>query len=225
MRCLTSINSNFKAMKTTLKFSLAISFCAIAFSSFGQEIRTLIGSNNVRASGGYGALTNKFTTIKGQNANMVGIYAGWYINHKFTLGVSGAAVTNNIEVPEAYSAIPGEKMSYEYGQCGLLTEYVIGSNRVFHIGIQLFSGAGFTTQYQRYNWDDEHDSFDETNANDTNWFVVTEPGVNIEVNVFKWMRFCPGISYRAAFGSEGLGMKDKDINGTSLNLSLKFGKF
>jgi hypothetical protein len=213
-------------MKTTLKFSFVIFFFAVAFRSSGQEIRTLIGSDRVRASGGYGALTNKFTTIKGQRANMAGIYAGWYINHKFTLGVSGAAVTNNIEVPDTYSTVSGKEMSYEYGQFGLLTEYVIGSNRVFHIGIQLFSGAGFTTQYQRYDWDHDDDyDFDEQNAHDTNWFVVTEPGVNIEVNVFKWMRFCPGISYRAAFGSEGLGMKDKDINGTSLNLSLKFGKF
>jgi hypothetical protein len=212
-------------MKTTLKFSLATLFCIISLHSSAQEIRTLIGTGNIRASGGYGALINKTTTIKGQSANMAGVYGGWYINHKFTLGVYGAALTNNIEVPDAYSSVPDEKMSYEYGQFGLLTEYVIGSNRVFHIGIQLFSGAGFTTQYQRYNWDNDHNSFDETNANDTNWFVVTEPGVNVEVNVFKWMRFCPGISYRAAFGSEGLGMKDKDINGTSLNLSLKFGRF
>jgi hypothetical protein len=198
-------------------------FMTVAFYTSGQEIRTLVGGNNLHASGGYGALTNKFTTIKGQSANMAGIYAGWYINHKFTLGVSGAAVTNNIEVPDTYSAVPGEKMSYEYGQCGLLTEYVIGSNHVFHIGIQLFGGAGFTTQYQRYNW--ENNDFDEHNAHDTNWFVVTEPGVNVEVNVFKWMRFCSGVSYRSAFGSEGLGLKDKDINGTSLNVSLKFGKF
>jgi len=141
------------------------------------------------------------------------------------LGVAGAAVTNDIPVPDIYSVLPGEKMSFEYGQCGLITEYVIGSNRAIHVAFQLFSGAGFTTQYKRNEWkDDEKDSkFD--NAHNTDWFVVTEPGVNIEMNVFKWMRFCPGLSYRAAFGSNAPGLKDKDIDGITLNLSLKFGKF
>jgi hypothetical protein len=212
-------------MKTILKFSFVLVIIFTSTFTNAQEINTLIGGNGIRSSGGYGALTNKFTNIRGQYANMSGIYAGWYINHKFTIGVSGAAVTNDLEVPDAYSSVPGEKMSYEYGQCGLLTEYVIASHRVIHIGVQLFSGAGFTSQYQRHNWQNEDYNFDEDSAHDTNWFVVAEPGVNIEVNVFKWMRFCPGISYRAAFGSEGMGMEDKDLNGTSLNLSLKFGKF
>jgi hypothetical protein len=211
-------------MKTILTIYTVLTLMLISTFANAQEINTVFRGNGIRSSGGYGALTNKFTNIRGQAANLSGIYAGWYINHKLTLGVAGAALTNNIEVPDQYSSVPGEKISYEYGQCGLMTEYVIASHRVFHVGVQLFSGAGFTAQYQRHNWNKE-DHFDEDNAHDTNWFVVTEPGVNVEVNVFKWMRFCPGISYRAAFGSQGMGIKDKNINGTSLNLSLKFGKF
>jgi len=212
-------------MKTYLKFLLVLVIVLIHATSYAQEIQTLIGSNAVRSSGGYGALTNKFTKIGGGYTNMSGVYGGWYINHKFMLGIAGAAVTNNLPVPDQYSAVPGTKMSYEYGQCGLMTEYVLGSNKAVHIAFQLFSGAGFTTQYQRHNWNDDNDDFDARNAKDTNWFVVTEPGINVEVNVFKWMRFCPGISYRAAYGSDAEGLKDKDINGTSLNLSLKFGRF
>jgi len=213
-------------MKAMIKFSLALFFLFVNVCLQGQEIRTLIGGDRVHASGGYGALTNKFTKIGGQYTNMSGVYGGWYINHRFTLGVAAAAVTNNLNVPDEFSVMPGEEMSYEYGQCGLLTEYVVGSNRAIHIGFQLFSGAGFTTQYQRHDWEDDHDhDFDDDEAHDTNWFVVTEPGVNIELNVFKWMRFCPGISYRAAFGSDAKGLKDKDLNGTSLNVSLKFGRF
>jgi hypothetical protein len=208
-----------------LKLTMLLLFVSVGFSSYSQEIRTLIGSRATRTSGGYGALTNKFTRIGDQYTNMAGVYGGWYINHKFTLGVYGAAVTNNLEVPDQYSAIPGEKMSYEYGQCGLLTEYVIGSNRVVHVGVQLFSGAGFTTQYIRYEHHNSDYDFDEDSVHDTNWFVVAEPGINVEVNVFKWMRICPGISYRGAFGSEGKGLEDEDINGTSFNISLKFGKF
>ncbi|MFZ6011849.1 MAG: hypothetical protein ACOYXT_16020 [Bacteroidota bacterium] len=188
------------------------------------EIKTLFNTKSPRASGGYGAVSNKFTTIDGKAANMVEMYGGWYINHRFLIGIGGAAVTNDIRVPEEFSAKPGVKMSYEYGQCGLMTEYVIGSDRAVHLSFQLFSGAGFTVQYERYgDWDE--DSWDHDDAQDENWFFVTEPGVKAEINVFRWLRFAPGVSYRAAFNSKAKGLSDSDISGMSVNLTLKVGKF
>jgi hypothetical protein len=173
-------------------------------------------------SGGYGALTNSFTTIRGKFANMSGIYGGWYINHKFLIGAGASATTNNLRVPQQFSVDPLNKMTYEYGQVGLITEYVIGSGKPVHLVARLFSGAGFTLQYDRYGWDD--DDF-EDGMHDENWFFVAEPGVQLEVNLLKWMRFSPGISYRKAFGSDGLGLKDKDISNFSYGVTLKFGKF
>jgi hypothetical protein len=58
-----------------------------------------------------------------------------------------------------------------------------------------------------------------------NWFFVAEPGIAIEVNVFKWMRFSPGVSYRAAFNSNGQGLSDSALSAMSYNMTLKFGKF
>ena len=177
-------------MKTKFKLYGILFLLAVSTVGYSQEIKSLLGNGSIHTSGGYGALTNKFTKIGGHYANMAGVYGGWYVNHKFMIGVSGAAVTNDIPVPAKYSAIPFENLSYEYGQCGLMTEYVLGSNRAFHVGFQLFSGAGFTTQYNR-NEGDYHndDAFNNAKARDTNWFFVAEPGVNVEVNVFKWMRF------------------------------------
>lgn len=183
------------------------------------------GPRSIRA---YGALTNKFTTLRGDYANLVGAYGGVFINHKFMIGIGAAALTNNLSVPLQYSTDPLRNMSYEYGQVGLVTEYVLGSNKAFHVAFHLFSGAGFTLQHERYNWHDDHNDdwdFDDDEVGDENWFFVAEPGVQFEINVFKWMRFSPGISYRAAFGSEGLGMRDSDISNISYNATLKFGKF
>lgn len=212
-------------MKKIVKYSMMLLIVTISSTCYSQEIRTVFRNSINRASGGYGALQNKFTKIGGQYANMAGVYGGWYVNHKFTLGISAAAVTNNLSVPDQYSVSPGNKMSYAYGQFGLLTEYVVGSNRVIHVGLQLFSGSGFTAQYVRNYHDNYEYDFDEEDAHDTNFFYVAEPGINLELNVFKWMRFCTGVSYRAAFESDAMGMRDKDINGTSLNFGLKFGKF
>lgn len=225
-------------MKIPLKTIILISAVLMSTSIFAQEqepgdfgtkedvhIETVFkgGARSVR---GYGALTNKFTTIRGEYANLVGAYGGVYINHQFMIGIGAAALTNTISVPLEYSIDPLRDLNYEYAQFGLVSEYVIGSNKAFHVAFNLFSGAGFTVQNERHDWEHDDDfDFDDDEPKDTNWFFVAEPGVQFEINVFKWMRFSPGISYRAAFGSDGLGMRDSDISNISYNATVKFGRF
>lgn len=188
-------------------------------------VQTLFKSGRKRASGGYGAITNKFTSIGGEYANLVGVYGGWYINHSLLIGAGAAALTNDIPVPLQHSTDLTKNLSYMYGQVGMVTEYVIASNKTFHIAFNLFSGAGFTTQYERHNWDDEDHGHEWDENSDENWFFVAEPGVQLEINVFKWMRFSPGVSYRAAFGSDARGLGDSALSDISYNATLKFGKF
>lgn len=210
-------------MKRTIYTLLLL--VVLAITTQAQEIQTVFRNNGV-GHGAYGALTNKFTSINGEFANMCGIYGGWYINHKFLLGVGAAAVTNDIRVPQQHSINPDIPMSYEFGQVGLVTEYVLGSNRAVHVAFNLFTGAGFTVQYDRegndndWQWDD-----DERDHHDENWFFLAEPGVQVEVNLTRWMRFSPGVSYRIASGSEGRGLTDSSLSDMSYNVTLKFGKF
>jgi len=212
-------------MKLTFKASVFIAAFLIATSVLGQEdnhIHSVFSGG--KSSGGYGALTNKFSSIGGDYANLVGVYGGWYVNHNFLLGIGAAATTNNIPVPIQYSVDPLRNMSYEYGQVGLVTEYVIGSNKTVHLAFNLFTGAGFTVQYERYSWD-HNDYHGDQHVHDENWFFVAEPGFQVEVNLMKWMRFSPGISYRAAFGSDARGLSDNALSNVSYNATLKFGKF
>lgn len=221
-------------MKTQIKTIGLLSLILISSSVMAQDnnvetndyhVQTLFKSGR-RASGGYGAITNKFTTINGDFANLVGVYGGWYINHSFLLGVGASALTNDIAVPLEHSTDPLRNMSYMYGQVGMVSEYVIASDKTFHLAFSLFSGAGFTVQYERQDWhDDDHEFEWDEEENDENCFFVAEPGVQLEVNVFKWMRFCPGVSYRAAFGSDGRGLSDNSLSDISYNATLKFGKF
>ncbi|MEO5564346.1 MAG: hypothetical protein ABIR18_12950 [Chitinophagaceae bacterium] len=210
-------------MKRQFKTIVSIVMILLTTAVLAQDgsVRTVF-KKGVTNSGGYGALTNKFTTIRGKFTNMSGIYGGWFINHRFMVGAGASAMTNNLRVPVQYRADPLRDLSYEYGQVGLVTEYVIGSDKPIHLAFSLFSGAGFTLQYERYGW---HSGNDPEDIRDENWFFVAEPGVQLEVNLFKWMRLSPGISYRKSFGSDGLGLKDKDISNISYNATLKFGKF
>ena len=209
--------------------AVLLSASAVAQESDSQDLNNHIQTvfkGGTHSITGYGAITNKFTYIGGEFANLVGAYGGVYINHQFMIGGGAAAMTNNLSVPTEYSTNPLRDMSYEYGQVGLIMEFAPASNKAVHLAFSLFSGAGFTLQHERTDWDDHHDDFDfDEDVKDENWFFVLEPGVQFEVNVFKWMRFSPGISYRAAFQSDGIGMRDSDISNVSYNATMKFGRF
>jgi hypothetical protein len=211
-----------------LKLYILVSALMLSAGVFAQEdynIRTIFNNKGPRSSGGYASISNKFTSINGDYANVVELYGGWYINHRLLIGIAGAATTNTIPVPLQDRTVEDLDLSYEYVQCGMMTEYIMASHRAVHVGFQLFTGAGLTLQYERELENEEHwDSYYDYD-HDENWFVVAEPGVKVEVNIFKWMRFTPGVSYRMAFGSEGKGLTDDDISGVSINLGLKFGKF
>ena len=188
------------------------------------QMNTLFSPGKI-STGGFGALTNKFTFIDGHFANLAGVYGGVYLNHSLMIGASAAALTNDIRVPMEHSESPLQNLSYMYGQVGGIVEYTVAAQKAVHMSFSLFTGAGFTLQYDRNSWHDDPHEFDWDHSSDEDWFFVAEPGVNIEFNVFRWMRFCPGVSYRAAFNSDGRGLGDRALSNISYNLSMMFGKF
>ncbi|HCZ34768.1 MAG TPA: hypothetical protein DHV26_02455 [Cytophagales bacterium] len=209
-------------MKTRLIVALVLVTANLAVA---QEIQTLFGRGN--STGGYMAISNKFTTINGDYANLSEVYGGVFINRRWMIGMGVAASTNDIRVPQQHSVNPLQPMTYQYGQGGLMLERVIKSNRSIHLVINMFSGVGFTAQYHRPQWDewDDWDDFDDLSGHDQNWFYVLEPGAQLEMNLFRWLRFSPGISYRNTYGSNGLGLSDSDLSNWSYNLTLKIGGF
>jgi hypothetical protein len=98
----------------------------------------------------------------------------------------------------------------------------MGSNRAAHLVFHLFTGAGYTVQYDR-------DFSDAGNTHqslyDQNWFMVAEPGLQLELNLFRWMRLSPGISYRQTYDSQGRGLDDTALSHWTYSATLKFGKF
>jgi len=176
----------------------------------------------VKSSGFYGAVTNSFSSMNGDFVNLSGLYGGWFINRKLLLGLGGATTNTTMRVPEAYKTIAGADLRYQYAQFGLFTEYVVNSNKKVHFAFNMLSGAGFTAQYLRHDRDEHNYGH---YSHDTNFFAVLEPGAQVEINVLKWVRFSPGISYRQTIGSDAKGFSDSDLSNVSANLTLKFGLF
>jgi hypothetical protein len=205
------------------RFFLTNLFIAlVAFTATAQEIQSIFA--NGKDTGGYGALSNKFSYIGGEFANICEVYGGVYINRRWMIGVAFAGSTNDIRVPVEYSVDPVTPMTYQYGQGGLKVERVFNSNRPIHLVVNLFSGVGYSAQYNRNEWYDY--TYNPSNPmHDENWFYVLEPGAQLEMNLFRWMRLSPGISYRQTYGSDGLGLSDGSLSDWTYNISLKFGGF
>jgi len=212
-------------MKNKLTYLVIAAGLLLGQFVHAQTNETIFKSTGIHRSGGYIALSNQFTQIDGQFANMPGIYGGWFINRKLMIGVGAAASTNHIPVPLADSHFPARKMTYQYGQAGLMTEYVVASTKKVHFNVNLLTGTGFIMQYDRREVDDWDWDFDDHEDEDPNFFFVLEPGVQVEFNLLKWMRFSPGVSYRRAFGSNSNGLSDADVSNISYNVTLKFGIF
>jgi len=208
-------------MKTRLFSTLAF-ILVLTIAAQAQEVQSLFG--RARTTGGYGALTNKFTTIGGQYANICEVYGGVFLNRRWMIGLSFAGSTNDIRVPQEFSVNPLIPMTYQYSQSGLIIERVVASNSTVHVVFNLFSGAGFTMQYDRNSWYNNYPDYS-VKPHDENWFYVVEPGAQVEINLFRWMRLSPGISYRKVYGSDGRGLTDNSLSNWSYNVSLKFGGF
>ena len=56
-------------------------------------------------------------------------------------------------------------------------------------------------------------------------FLIAEPGVNLELNVFKFMRLAGGVSYKFISDAQIPNIERSDIEGFAGNLSLRFGWF
>jgi hypothetical protein len=213
-------------MKTTRFLLVMVTLWAGGQNVTAQENQTLFKNTGIRRSGGYAALSSQFTTINGDFANMASLYGGWFINRTWMIGFGASATTNYIPVPRDFSEFPASRMTYQYGQVGVMTEYTLASTKLIHLNFNLLTGTGFTLQYDRREVDDwNFEGWERHDDRDPNCHFVMEPGVQIEVNLFKWMRFSPGISYRRTFGAHGNGLSDAQLSNISYNLSLKFGKF
>ena len=96
-------------------------------------------------------------------------------------------------------------------------------------------GIGYIQHWGDYdNNDEEYDFADE----DSNAFFVIEPGIEVELNLVKWMRMAATISYRYTSdiklgyknsiepSNNGTMIGSEDmLRGFNVGINMKFGKF
>jgi len=186
-----------------------------------DEMKTIFTKENLKFTGGYIAPEIKVSNVHEDISLFVGGKIGFTFNDKFSIGLAGYGLSNNSNFNIDYSGNPNTSARIGMGYGGLSMEYSLFSNKVIHFTVPVVVGAAGI-----YIYEDDGDFFynDYEDIENSAAFVV-EPGVNIEVNVFKFMRLDLGASYRLIAGSDLFYLQDEDLSDLSFNATFKFGLF
>ena len=193
---------------------IALAMLWVPAASAAQEAQTLLGGDT--RHGGFGGPAVKFTKIDGDFGVLVGGRGGWIINDSFVLGAGGYGLANEDHFNRDVDGT-GDPQRLLMGYGGLELEYIIRPQEVAHISLAVLVGAGGTAwESRRWNpgWEDETDAF-----------FITEPTLNVLLNVTKHFRVGFGASYRFVEDVELSGLQDGDLSGPAGVVTLKFGGF
>ena len=155
----------------------------------------------------------KLNSIQGQVGTLVGFYGGALINRNLLLGITGGV---NLGHP-----------TVNYGYFGGIAQVIVNPDDLVHFSGQLMVAYGTTKDYEN----------PKSGMLDNFWnisgerFQITEPGVNLEVNLSPGVIFVAGVSYRWVTGIDANNeyvsithLSSQDMSGVNFNIGLKFAK-
>lgn len=213
-------------MKTRLLFTVLMMaglFSTVVAQEKDSEIQTLFGEPDHKIDhGGYGAFSVGYTQIGGQDVLTLGGRAGWLIDHHVTLGLAGNALVNSIYLDGYWPDENGYYLVGGYG--GFFVEPIIAPYFPIHVSFPIMIGGGGLAlndhTWHDYSWDN-HDY----EPYDWDYYFVFEPGVEIELNVVKFLRLAFGASYRYASDMHMQNVPKDLMRGFNGTFTLKMGFF
>jgi len=214
-------NTNY-VIKFIAAILLAAAFSFPAYAQEKEEISTIFGNKDGHIDhGGWGALNFGYTQIKGKDTYLMGARGGWLIDHHFTIGLAGYGFISDNEY---WDIIEGNPIYMAGGYGGLFLEAIIAPNYPVHVTIPLIIGAGGIAYTDQKWWDgNEYDHYGESVDSDA--YFVLEPGLELEVNVIRFMRFSVGGSYRYTSNVSLINTEGNILRNFNGYFSLKFGMF
>lgn len=157
--------------------------------------------------------TCQYSDITQSYSIIPGLRAGVIINKKIALGAVYNYTLTDLDIPAAQG---GGKLRMQWG--GLHFEYTLWPLQIVHLTFPLSGGIGQAKITQTPN------GTSETIIGNPK-FGFVEPGLMIEVNVWKYAKFGIGSSYRYITNMSYNSITSNDLGGFAAVASLKFGKF
>lgn len=186
-----------------------------------DEPRTLFSLSNI--AGGYGATSHRYAQVSDRHCYVNGGEAAVVLNSNLALGIAGAEFTSQHE----YDDFLSEDAHFTGGYGGFLLLPIFWGQKTVHLTTPVLVGAGGMAYKEKdfINQDGRHEAI-------TGFFFV-QPGIEVEVNLFRFMRLAAGAYYTYAPGTElSYKASDKKIPGSanalndfSYGMTLRLGRF
>jgi hypothetical protein len=211
-------------MKRLLIATLVTLVVSVYTGSAQEEsgvMKTLSGPEN--SSGGYGAFTMGYSVIDNRSAFEFGFRGMWIMNHTIALGIGGTGFMNQ----PTYNSLDGTDNFLIGGYGGFIIEPIVIPLQPVHVAFPILIGGGGTSSIKTDwdNWDEVADYIPPTQ-----FFMLIQPGAEIELNVTHFFRLGLGASYRIPIElyhttPEVPELSPQAVKGFVFGMSFKFGKF
>lgn len=191
------------------------------------EVKTLLGS--IEDYGGYMAPEVKVAQVFKEPGMLLGCQGGLLLNHKFLIGMSAYGQTVKTQFTGMGNSLQDTSLTLKMNYAGAFMQYALLYKLPVHVSIPVLIGMGNAeikedrSLYYGDNWDDP--SAYSSRFVESTSFIVVEPGVNIDINLTKYVQLSLGGSYRNVLGSSMVRLSDAQLSGWSCNMSLRFGNF
>lgn len=202
---------NLRGSKTACAVMMALILASVSISARAQETmpgRTLLGPD-VRYTSVWSPEV-RISSIQGNIGASIGGYTGVMINSTFMLGITGSV---NLTHP-----------TVNYGYFGGIAQAVVSPSRMVHLSAQLVVAWGSVKDYEN----PKSSLFDNFWNISGERFMMTEPGVNLEVNLSDGISLVAGAGYRFVSGIDAgneyvdiTHLTSQDMSGVSFSIGLK----
>jgi hypothetical protein len=185
---------------------------------FDREFQTILGHN--RAGGMYGSFTLGYSEIDNYQAVLFGGRFMWIASHSIGFGFGGTGFINEYH----YEDMLNTDVFLTGGYGGLFIEPIIAPKFPVHIAFPCLFGAGGIS-YVTKDFDNYHNMIEDSEA-----FLIAEPGAELELNITRNFRFCMGATYRFTtpfeVGSDPPPIVNAEaLKGFTYMVTFKFGRF
>jgi hypothetical protein len=183
-----------------------------------KEIKTILGRN--REGGAYGAFTTGYSVIDNKHAVMFGGRFEWITCHSLGLGFGATGFINEFH----YEPLIDREVFLAGGYGGLYIEPILFPRFPVHLSFPVLFGAGGVSYVSK------ESDYNDNLIEDSEAFLLVEPGAELELNLTRFFRLAIGATYRlpTAFDVGLTGSPTacaEAIKGMSYMVTFKFGRF
>jgi len=184
-----------------------------------SDIRTLSGSGN--KVGFYLGFNTNYSQINDYNTFGAGGSIAVVANHSLAFGLAGKGFFTE---PFPTTGLSTTRHTYSGGYGGLLIEPIFFPKSAIHLSFPIVLGVGGVAKSILYNYEHPYE-YTQIELESADAFLIAEPGIELEFNVARWLRFGVGCTYRYTTELESGAFKANMLDGLTGGFSLKFGMF